>query len=208
MATSQVNICNLALGWLGADLLTSLTDGNIEARLCRENYDSARDAVLEDHAWTFANARRTLNPDPIAPEFGFEQRFRLPAEVIRVLSANATVRDDNQTVWVREGNFLLSNHEVLHIKYTRRVTEEILFSSNFVQAFANRLAADLALPITESRSMAEHHWKAYMLKLAGAAATDGMQGTSQTIRSNRLLGARNGFFPGSGVFGNIGSDGP
>ena len=204
MPLSQVNICNLALGWLGAELLTAITDDKIEGRLCRENYDSARDSVLEDHAWTFANARRILSPDPVVPVFGFGQRFKLPADCIRVLSANQTDRADNQTAWVREGNYLLSTNEVLYLKYTRRVTEEGLFSPNFTQAFANRLAADLALPITESRTMQEHQWAAYISKLEGAAATDGMQGTSQRIRSNRLLGSRNGFYPGSAPFGNIG----
>ncbi|GAG58541.1 unnamed protein product [marine sediment metagenome] len=205
MPTAQVTICNLAMGWLGANLLTSITDEIIEGRLCRTNYDSLRDAVLEDHAWVFANARRILSPDPIAPEFGFKQRFRLPADCIRVLSANGSDRDDNQTVWVREGDFLLSNFEVLYLKYTRRVTEEALFSPNFTQAFATRIAADLCIPITESRTLQESLQGAYLYKLEGAAATDGMQGTSQRIRSNVLLGSRAGFFPGSGSFGNLGA---
>ena len=206
MAVSQTQICNLALGWLGQTLLTSIKDPGTAAQLCRDNYDGARDAVLEDHAWVFANARRQLSPDTIPPDFGFEQRFRLPADTIRVLSANATVRDDNQTQWVREGNFLLSSHDVLYMKYTRRVIETALFSPNFVQALAQRMAADMAIPITESRSMQEHHWQLYTRKLEDAAATDGMQGTNQRIRSSRMLGSRQGFFPGSGVFGNIGAN--
>ena len=201
---SKVTIANLALGWLGQTRLTAITDPGVSGQLIRDNFDDARDAVLEDHAWVFANARRRLSPDPIPPEFGFEQRFKIPADLIRILEVNETDRSDNATSWAREGDYILANVELIYVKYTRRVVEISRMSPNFIQAFAQRLAADLALPITESRTMQEHQWAAYLSKLDGAAATDGMQGTNQRIRSNRMLRSRDGFFPGSNPFGNIG----
>ena len=67
MAASQTQICNLALGWLCQTLLTSINDPGTPARLCRDNFDGARDAVLEDNARTFPTARRKPTPDPISP---------------------------------------------------------------------------------------------------------------------------------------------
>ena len=113
MAASQTQICNLALGWLGQTLLTSINDPGTAARLCRDNFAGARDAVLEDHAWVFANARRKLSPDLIPPEFGFSQRFKIPADNIRILEVNETDRADNATTWAREGDYILANVELI-----------------------------------------------------------------------------------------------
>ena len=53
MATA-VSICNQALSLVGANSIISLDDNTTEARLCKAIYEPVRDALLEEHAWTFA----------------------------------------------------------------------------------------------------------------------------------------------------------
>ena len=200
MAASEVSISNLALGWLGGELITSLDDESTEAKLADANYDFARDAVLEDHAWTFATLRVILTPTEAEPAFGDTRQFLIPPDTIRIQRVSRTANDEDSLDWVREGRHIIANVERVYVTYTRRVTDPSEFPPNFVACLAQRLAADMAIPLAESRSLQEQHWAIYMEKIADAAATDGMQGRSPRTKSTRLLGSRSGMFPGAGGF--------
>ena len=52
--TTETEICNIALGYLGANRITSLDieEDSTEHLLCSENYEILRDAVLEEREWT------------------------------------------------------------------------------------------------------------------------------------------------------------
>lgn len=191
--TDVVTICNLAIGWLGGTLITSLDDGTIEADLCKANFDPARDAVLEDRHWTFATERAVLTPTTEEPVFGRENQFLIPRDTIKLQRVNRTGRyEDNDLDWVREGRFIIAAEERVYVWYTRRIEDTNEFSPNFVQALAQRLAADIAIPLTESRTLQQQHWELYQMKLDDAGATDGMQGRALQTESTRLLRARFG----------------
>ena len=57
---SEIQICNLAISWLGGQRITSFGDETAEAILCYANYELARDAVLERIEWSFAIKRVIL----------------------------------------------------------------------------------------------------------------------------------------------------
>lgn len=198
--TSVVEICNMALSWLGADRITSLADGSTEANLCNLNYPITRDTVLESREWTFAVKRFTLSPDTTPPDFQWGQRFKIPTEVLRVVTVErASVVSSNELTsnmieheqmnWVREEDYILTDFDVVHMRGIIRIEDTTKFSPSFVHALAARLAADLAIPITRSRTLQQQMFALYGAKLEDAAATEGMQGRSKRIRS-RYLAAR------------------
>ena len=203
--TSEVQIANLALGWLGGNLITSLDDDSKEAKLAKANFDFARDAVLEDHAWTFAAGRAVILPDLTTPEFEYSTRFLVPIDSIRVLTVDTNPNGYNDASWAKEENYILLNAQKIYMRYTKRITDPNRFTAAFTQALAQRIAADIAIPLTESRSMQQTHWSLYIGKLEAAAATDGMQGRNQVMKSKRLLGSRSGAFPGSSAGFGIGT---
>ena len=188
---STVEICNLALGWLGCNLIISIDDETAEASLCKVNFPLLRDAVLEARAWTFASKRTTLPPTvgglPAEEVFGYASRFTVPADCIRILMAGSTPNFYDRMYWEKENDEILANVGILYIKYIWRITDPTKFSSSFVQALAARLASDLCIPLTENRSLQADMWTLYQNKLADAAATDGMQGRQQPIRSDALV---------------------
>ena len=187
----QVGICNLALSWLGAKQITSIGDPQVEAVICKANYDSARDAVLEDRDWTFAVVRRKLTPINETPEFGFPFAFLIPPSALRIITvtdgagrtASGRGRDVN---WQLEGQHILTDREVIYVRWVDSVKPEIQFSSGFVQAFAARLAADMTMPLTHSKTLQADMWQLYASKLAIAAANDGRQGRSEKITPSEL----------------------
>lgn len=194
---SIVDICNLSLGWLAGNLITDIAENSVEARLCSANFDLARDAVLEDRAWTFATTRVRLVPVTPLPT-DLASKFKVPTESLRILKASASMQFDDYLRWYVERGYILAETGVLFVKYIARIVDTEQFSSNFVQAFAARLASDIAIPLTESLSMQKAMWQLYEIKLKSAAATDGMQGKSEEFRSTKLVRARV-----VGVSGNV-----
>ena len=53
--TSEVAICNLALADIGStSVVSTLGESSIEAKYCNIFYTAARDALLEEIEWPFA----------------------------------------------------------------------------------------------------------------------------------------------------------
>ena len=189
-AVSDVTICNLALGWLGANLIISLDDAGDEAALCKANYGTSRDATLEARNWTFASSRKRLIPLAEAPEFGYSYQFQLPADNIRVLVAGNDPKFRDDLDWLKEEDKILSDVQVLYILYTKRIEDPQKFSSGFVHAFAARLASDMAVPLTNSKDMQQLMAQLYLGKLEVAGVMDGIQGKNTKLVSNQLVRVR------------------
>lgn len=60
MATDSVEICNNALTLIGSRRITALSDPSKEGRICNDNYNICRLAVLRMHPWNFATDRTEL----------------------------------------------------------------------------------------------------------------------------------------------------
>ncbi|MFV2057288.1 MAG: hypothetical protein ACC707_12525 [Thiohalomonadales bacterium] len=213
MANSPVEICNLALGWLGGDLIISLDDESVEAKLCKANYALLRDAVLEEREWTFAVKR--LEPAQLVtgPLYGFDNAFQIPPEVLRVLQVSraGTVVDgaliegsflsatrggtgtgrETRIEWNREGDQIMANNaDRIFIRALIRIEDTTKFSPSFDQAFAARMAMELSIPITNSRALQKDMASLYAEKMRLAAATDGLQGRSQRVRADAFTVVR------------------
>ena len=84
--SSDTEVVNSALIKIGAKTLTDLdTDSSREAVVARRSYPVQLDALLRRARWNFAKERVSLAPDGTAPTFGYENRFRLPADLISVI---------------------------------------------------------------------------------------------------------------------------
>jgi len=173
MASSEVDICNLALGFLGADPIISMADND----LCEENYPACRDACLEDVDWTFATTRFLLStPAATPPVFGYSNQFLLPPGTLRVIEVN-----DNLGQWAKEGNYILTDDATCRVRAIKRVTDVRQFPNSFVQMVATRLAAIVAIPIANSDGMAKAMMALYRSFQTEAAGNDGRQGSNQRI---------------------------
>lgn len=199
---SQVSICNQAISWLSGNLIISIDDEIVEAKLCKANYDNVRDAVLEEKAWTFATRRYILPASAESDDWGYAYRFPIPSEVILIIHATdkGGVSDVGNTSFINqtdpnfdyrvEDGFIKSNSSIIYIKAIVQVTDTSKFTNGFVQAFATRLAAEIAIPLTESKRLQEFYWALYQKKLQIAGAADGIQGKSDILKSTRFTRVR------------------
>ena len=187
---SKVEICNLALSWLGGNLIISIDDPTTEAALCKANFDLQRDACLQEYDWAFATKRVELPQSANAIPWGDLTQFAIPADCLRVLTADSTSKDERYLMWKIEGQYIIANVTELFIRYISRVENPEEFPTLFVHALAARMASDIAIPLTRSRELQGQMWQLFQNKINQAATADGMQGRSDRIRSNKLVRVR------------------
>ena len=170
MTSTFVSISNRALTLLGAQPITSLSDDTKEARSCNRMHEQSRDQVLRGHPWNFATKRVALAANTIAPVWYYTNAFDWPSDCLRILQVD-TVEE-----WVVEGRSIVSDAAApLNIVYTSQVIDITLFDTLFVEAYALRLAADIAYDITASQPVMANMEELYTRKLAEARMVDAQE---------------------------------
>lgn len=146
---SSIDICNSALIKLGVETITDFEDNNKRASLCNVQYDIIRKKLLRKYHWSFAIKRAALTVDSTAPLFGWDYRFALPSDYLRILQ-DPYYKD---TPYLIEGGYLLTNEATFSIKYVYNITDASLYDSLFVETLATALAIDLCTPLAQSESL-------------------------------------------------------
>ena len=189
---TKTEIANLALSWLGCNPIPDANDVNDtspEAIMIRANYLPSRDATLESHAWTFAKTSQPLSLSPITPPVAqYTYQYIIPTNVIRILRAILNTGYDLEYPWERMGGFIFASEQNVCADMIVRVDDTTSFSPLFIKAFAARMAADMAIPLTENRNLANDMEAKYQGFVREAAYTDGSQGSMQQLKPTRLPG--------------------
>lgn len=188
---SETAVCNLALGWVGANKISSFADESAEAQLCKDNFDIARDTTLEARNWTFATKRAQLNLSAETPPFEYKYKFVLPSDCLRVIQASDDIAFTHfDFEWVREENYLFSNSPKMYIRYIARIKDLVRFSSSFTMALVAQLAAILAIPITSKVALMDANLQKYDYFIEVAGGNDGVQGKNEVFQNDSLLRVR------------------
>lgn len=146
MATSWVEICNLALISLGAKTITQLEppEDTNNAQLCKAIYRGAVDEVLGEHEFACAEARQDLNKLTAEPEgVLWHFQYRLPVNFLKIRSV------DPDSPYERSGSVILSNEEALTLVYTYRVTNPQSLDAHVGRAISAKIAFILAPKIVQ-----------------------------------------------------------
>ena len=191
MAT-EVSICSNALRRLGDDPITSLTDDTERARLCNSFYTDTRDAVLRLHPWNFAITRTSLAKLSTAPAYGFSNQFSLPTSpyCLRVLSMEYEDYIFKVENVATHGRVLLTDEATANILYVARITDTNLFDAMFVDVLTQKLAVDLAYPVTNSTTLQTQMQKVFEKKLSEARSIDGQEGFIDDLVSDTFTDFR------------------
>lgn len=192
--TSAVQLCNSALIKLGLDTISSLNDTNKRAKYCKKQYPILRDKVLYEHPWNFAMTMVQVAQSSTTPVFEWDYSFVLPNDVLRVLN----VKDNDDGTLKYEvghdsdnGNRVLwSNEASMSIKYTRRVTDVTQYSPAFGEVVSTLMAAELAMPLVQSRTIAEFWLKAYLSYGATGRSLDAQEGNFARVITSTWKNAR------------------
>lgn len=169
---SAVHICNMALSDIRASNIASLTGSSVEARQCNIFYEPARDKLLSLHDWTFARMRTLLALIETEPTTDWTYRFQIPVNCLRPLFLE-TPNGDKTTKYRVEGDTILTSvGDAVVLVYTLLITDPISFPAYFVEALRKDLAACLAIPITDNRSIYEIKLAESVVALTRAMSLD------------------------------------
>ncbi|WP_051560474.1 hypothetical protein [Marinobacterium jannaschii] len=192
---SKVYICNLALGRIGKPVIRSFDDSSAQAGYCRTFWDHLRDEVLAAHAWGFAEKSVALadlgNPPP---DWGY--RYQLPVDCLRAIEVIPATRGMPPAPWKRiaapdgASANVLTDQDQAWLRYTARIENPNAYTTEFAEAFAWRLAAEMALPLTKDKGL--HQWahEQYRVAMSKAEATDANQAQADAPADASWIQAR------------------
>jgi hypothetical protein len=159
MAASKLVIWNMALSHIGAITLNSESDTSVEARKCSLFYEPARDQVLTDFPWNFAERRKALSIISGADPIGYDYAYTYPSDCLKVrkiYNVDPTGEPIKYKVTANDAlsaKIILCNERSASLIYTARITTPDLFDASFVILLSWRLAADLAIPLTRKKAL-------------------------------------------------------
>jgi hypothetical protein len=193
---SDVQICNLALSHLGTPGISSLQEQSKTARQCLIHYELARDYVLRDFPWNFAEKRQALALLSNITPIGYDLAYAYPTDCLKALRIYNTVEGadeiDFRITSADDGKskMILTNEEDARLIYTMQITDTNLFDSLFVKALSHYLAAELAQPLTKKTSLQSAMIQLYTGIISAATASNASEGRDMSESDNPFIASR------------------
>lgn len=174
MVSTDVDLCNHALSYLGESRIAALTEDNERARVCSLLYPQTRDELLAMYQWPFAVGRASLSAVDEENLTMYAYKYALPSDYLKLLDLvdadtyqvisgsrqeigyyEEPDQYDNayDKVGVRyqiEGNRLLCNMSPCIIRYVKQIENPGLFPELFVSVIIPSLAAKLAPRLSQN----------------------------------------------------------
>ena len=175
---SALSVCSNALIMLGANPISSFTEGTDEASICDSLYPDIRDQALMVYPWTFSFKKTQLARLVTTPTNEFQYEYQLPADRLGSPRAVYNTNGLNQhpiTSYRIIGNKLLTNQEVIFIDY-QYYTPETEMPVWFIQLLKYLTAWHIALPITDQTEKAAY-WQSVAV---GSPSENGRGGYMRT----------------------------
>ncbi len=199
--TSEVDICNLALGNIHAQSINALTDDNTEANACQLRYPVARDFVLSQVPWAFAGKDQSLALLEEQPaEWAFAYAWPsdcLEPRYLFIGGTRAALNDPIQYevhISASDGQRqILTELEDACLKYTFRQVDTNKFSAHFIETLSWYVASQIAIPVAgaeRGRELRSDSLQIYNSVVGAAIATDASQGERGPENDSPMIQAR------------------
>lgn len=177
VVSSEAQIVNMALRYIGAQPIINLSDDSDEGRVATLLYPVARDEVLRDFPWNFAIRRQQLSIDAGDNLTNYDYKYNLPVDPL-CLRALDLIDSEGYTLvgysWIVEDRYLYTDYTDVRLQYIGQITDVTKFDSKFVKALTFRLAADMAYELTgAARNDLEQKYEMQMMKAKGMDAREG-----------------------------------
>ena len=196
MAT-QLEIANTALTRIGASQITTLGEGSAEDDALTLVWDISRRAALQAYHWAFALVKEVLvlneglttaETDTLGAEWCFV--YDQPGAAGIFLRGLYILPYDGHVDFTEFGAKIYTNAEDAIMKYIGDVTDPTLFDPAFVDAFAWRLASDLAPPINGDLDQQSAMLTMFERQLPKAKITHAQKSRNPAPMGQRIIESR------------------
>lgn len=183
---SRILQINRALNKVGADRITSLTDGSKGAEIGNLIYDESLEELIESHPWNFATLQVTLAQLSTAPSWEFAYGYQKPADCLRVIKTDLLEGE----IWREHGDNIVTDSSTLGVEYIRSISDEAKFPKHFAEAHVCRMAMDFAYSFTNKASLVTEMRSQFERALALAKSFDAQSGRGDKLKANKWASLR------------------
>ncbi len=187
---TKLDVINAALMKVGLPLAADVNDCDWNASVM---YEAAAEQALRSFPWGFATRFAAAQPTAAVPAFGFRYAFAMPEDCLRVVDVRCT--EDLRTPRARfvvSGRHIYANVSPCNCRYVARITDPARWPTDFADAVACRIAAEIAALSAQSAGMTAGLIRLYQLSLAQAQAVDATETTERVPLDESLLAGREG----------------
>lgn len=193
MATSKVDICARALVMIGAQPISSFSDGSTEALVASNIYDDISESSLTRHRWKFATNQKQLSLLNAAPAGRYDFAYQLPANP-GVLQINTLTVNDFVIPYTRYKDMIYVNsygsNSTLILDYIYKVGEEY-FPPHFRLALEYELASIFAASIARDSGMIREYKNLADRQFLISKNIDASEVTTKKLDTSRFINLRN-----------------
>lgn len=184
MATSKVKILSAAFILLGKDAINDIVSTDKIVIAASQVYDYLKPDLLTAFPWRFAMLTRELNKlSTTPPVTRFANAFQLPPDML------LAYRPEDLINYEIYEDMLYTNNSQVKLDYIHPATENE-FPPYFVRAINHTLAAEIAMTVTQTITIAEYWEKISERSLIRAKARDSQQMPNPFVRRDPLITAR------------------
>jgi hypothetical protein len=163
---TDVSICSQALLLLGANEITSFSDGTAPSAICNKLYPRVKSQTLGMYPWSFTLKKTQLGQLTSTPTNVYSKEYQLPTDMFlgvprAVYASLSTGNLPKITDYEIQGDKLLTNETTIVIDYQQLVAESAM-PSYFVQMMIYQMAWHLAEPVTDQTTKSDY-WKTVAL---------------------------------------------
>jgi hypothetical protein len=188
-ADSSIDICSRALILIGAEPITSFTDGSTESLVASNLYEDICRSALQNCRWRFATDQRVLNRLTDAPTGRYDLAYQLPNNNLIV---HAITVNDNLVEYQIYGDMVYADtntSDTVIADYTFRQTEEN-FPAYFTIALQYALSVAFASAIARDSTMINQMSALANQAMMKARSVDSQQQTTRKLVSTRFITER------------------
>ena len=156
--TSIVSICNLALGSIGKDAISSIDEASAEARACKTFYSICLDTALQAYPWSWAEETRALAEVTNTRLNRWLYAYQRPVDCLKVRAlldeslmteqpagAGIVAGVHNRAI---SGQVIFCDLKPAYLSFTKTFTDAAMFPPLFADALGMSLATRIAMPVT------------------------------------------------------------
>jgi hypothetical protein len=201
---TTIDWANRALDKVGEKPITSVDDGTKAANLVKRMFAIVRDAELRKRRWSFSIKRKQLAADATAPLFGYGFQYQLPTDCLRVLTIASIDLGPDMSDYHGDGDsqlYRIEGRKILYgaagttgtalpLRYIASIEDSTQWDACFGEAFACKLAMELAEPLTGSDNKRTLAAAEYREALAEAQRANALELPSRAISDDTWVMSR------------------
>lgn len=186
---NKIDICNSALDKLGAESISSFSDGTKAANLCARNYDKLRRKLLRSHWWNFAIVRETWSADSNTPAWGYDTQFVVPDTCLRFL----TIENFTLPYSIENGKLMTSySGSDINVLYVEDYDDVNGMPTDFQEGLAYLLASEIAYPLLQSQNVSTLMYEKFKEEISGVRTIDSQISGTGGMYADHWNDSRNG----------------